>query len=145
MAPLREAVELGEFLLGGGEADGQSLDLTEPALGVSLGDPGGQVVADLGQACALRGVWAQHRAADAGVFVPACGVVGAVAGTQGQLAAFELAEEFLPFGLGRGAVLLRRSQGATTGQEGAVSLDYLAKFSHAGTFPQVELVRRVPL
>ena len=56
-----------------------------------------QVVADLDQPVALGGVGAQQRAAQAGVFVDAGGGVGAAAGAQGDLAAFEVAEELLPF------------------------------------------------
>lgn len=56
-------VELGEFVLGGGEADFKSFDLTEPALLFSFGDADEKVVADLADAVALGGVDAQQRAA----------------------------------------------------------------------------------
>jgi hypothetical protein len=46
-------VWLGELVLGPGEADLESFDLAQPAFAFGLGDPGGQVVADLGQAVAL--------------------------------------------------------------------------------------------
>jgi hypothetical protein len=39
-------VELGEFVLGGGEADPQAFDFAEPALAFGFGDPVGEVVAD---------------------------------------------------------------------------------------------------
>jgi hypothetical protein len=48
-----EFVELGEFGAGGGEADFQAFDFTEPALAVGFGDAGGEVGADVGEAAAL--------------------------------------------------------------------------------------------
>jgi len=60
-------VELAEFLLGAGEADLESFDLAGPAFALGFGDPGGEVVADLGEAVALGGVGPEHRAADAGL------------------------------------------------------------------------------
>jgi hypothetical protein len=50
-------VDLGEFFLGSGEADVEALDFAEPALAVGFGDAGYQVVADLGDAGPLGGVW----------------------------------------------------------------------------------------
>jgi hypothetical protein len=44
-----ESVELGEFLFSAGQADLESVDLTEPALALGLVDPGDQVVSDVGQ------------------------------------------------------------------------------------------------
>jgi hypothetical protein len=46
-------VDLGEFGLGVGEADLESLDFAEPAFPLGLGDAGDQVVADVGQPCPL--------------------------------------------------------------------------------------------
>jgi hypothetical protein len=51
-----EFVELGEFAACGGEADFQAFDFTEPALAVSFGDAGDEVVADVGEPAALGGV-----------------------------------------------------------------------------------------
>ena len=51
-----DAVDLGELVLGAGEADLQALDLAEPALPFGLGDPVVQVVQDLFQAGPLGGV-----------------------------------------------------------------------------------------
>ena len=48
-----ELVELGELASGGGEADLQALDLTEPSLAAGFGDAAEEVVADLGEAAAL--------------------------------------------------------------------------------------------
>jgi len=48
--PAGPVVELGELVPGGGEADAQALGLSEPALAFGLGDAGGEVVADVGQA-----------------------------------------------------------------------------------------------
>ena len=85
---------------GAGEADLESFDLAEPAFAFGFGDAGGEVVADLDQAVALGGVGPEHRAADAGVFVDAGGAERAAAGADGDLAAFEVAEELLPFLVG---------------------------------------------
>src|SRR6185503_9138189 len=48
--------DLGEFVLGAGEADLQSFDLSEPFFAFGLGDAGGEVVADLGESVSLGGV-----------------------------------------------------------------------------------------
>lgn len=58
--PGSQVADLGEFLLGPGEADLQPLDLAEPALAVGFGDPAGQVVADLQQPGLLGGVGPQE-------------------------------------------------------------------------------------
>jgi len=42
-------VQLGEFLLGCGKADGKSFNFAEPALALGFGDPGEEVLADLFQ------------------------------------------------------------------------------------------------
>jgi hypothetical protein len=122
---LGDAVELGEFLLGGGAADGESFDLAEPAFAFGFGDAVGEVVADLDQPAALGRVGAQDRAADTGVFVLADGRPGACAGADGDLAAFEVAEEFLPLGVGGGAVLLCWAQRTAAGEERPVGFDCL--------------------
>jgi len=49
-------VDLGELVLGAGEADLESFGFAEPAFAVGFGDAGGEVVADLGDAVALGGV-----------------------------------------------------------------------------------------
>jgi hypothetical protein len=48
-------VDLGEFVLGAGEADLESFGFAEPAFAVGFGDAGDEVVADLGDAVALGG------------------------------------------------------------------------------------------
>jgi hypothetical protein len=58
-----ELVELGEFLLGGGEADGESFGFPDPALAAGFVDAGAQVVADVQQPGSLRGVEAKQWAA----------------------------------------------------------------------------------
>jgi hypothetical protein len=58
--PCSQVTDLGEFLLGPGEADLQSLDLAEPAFAFGFGDPAGQVVADLQQPGSLGGVRPQE-------------------------------------------------------------------------------------
>ena len=49
-------VDLGEFVLGAGEADLESFGFAEPAFAFGFGDAGDQVVADLGDARPLAGV-----------------------------------------------------------------------------------------
>jgi hypothetical protein len=49
------AVDLGEFVLGAGEADLESFGLAEPSFAVGFGDAGGEVVADLSDAVPLGG------------------------------------------------------------------------------------------
>ena len=58
--------DLGEFVLGAGEADLQSFGLAEPALAFGFGDAGGEVVADLGSG----GVGRRGRAAGVGSVGP---------------------------------------------------------------------------
>jgi hypothetical protein len=61
----RQVVDLGEFLLGSGEADLEPFDFTEPALAAGFVDAGQQVVTDLEQARALGRVRAEQGAAQA--------------------------------------------------------------------------------
>ncbi|MFI0479393.1 hypothetical protein [Actinomadura sp. 9N215] len=49
-------VELGELAFGGGEADAKPFSLAVPAVLFGLGDPDGQIVADLDQAWLLSWV-----------------------------------------------------------------------------------------
>jgi hypothetical protein len=67
---------------------------------LSLGDSVAQVVADAGDAGPLGWVGPQEGAADAAVLVDAGGGERAAAGAGGDFAAFEVAEEFFPFGVG---------------------------------------------
>ena len=60
-----DLLHLGELGAGAGEADFQSFGLSEPAVGLGFGDPGGEVVADLDEAGAGGWVGAQERAAQA--------------------------------------------------------------------------------
>src|SRR6266536_3272424 len=103
-------VELGELVVGAGEADLQSLDLAEPAFAFGLGDAGDEVVADLHQPVALGRVGPQQRASDASVLVDAGRAECPAAGPDRDLPAFEVAEELGPFLLGRRAVFLAGSQ-----------------------------------
>jgi hypothetical protein len=61
------AVELGELVVGAGEADLETFDLAVPAFAFGLGDAGKQVFADLFQPCSLRWVWPRERTSDAGL------------------------------------------------------------------------------
>lgn len=59
------AVDLGELVFGAGEADFQAFGFAEPAFASGFGDAGGQVIADLGDAGPLGGVWPVHGASQA--------------------------------------------------------------------------------
>jgi len=61
---LQGRVDLGELVLGAGEADLEALDLAEPALAFGLGDAVVQVDSDLLEPSALGGVRPQERASD---------------------------------------------------------------------------------
>jgi len=54
------AVDLGELVVGAGEADLESCDLAEPAFAFGFGDPGDEVVADLDDSLPLSRVWPVH-------------------------------------------------------------------------------------
>lgn len=58
-------VDLGKFLLGAGEADLETLYLTEPAFALSFGAAGDEVVSDVDQPGALGRIWTEKRASDA--------------------------------------------------------------------------------
>ena len=60
-----ELVELGEFLIGSGEADLESLGFAEPALAPGLVDAGEQVAADLGDAVTLGRIRPKEGASEA--------------------------------------------------------------------------------
>lgn len=80
---------------------------------------------DLGESVALAGVDAQHRAADACVFVLAGGAVGACAGAEFELAQSEALLELAPFLVGGLAVFRLGPDRTALGQVGAVSPDQL--------------------
>ena len=94
------AVDLGELVFGAGEADLESFGFAGPAFAVGFGDAGGEVVADLGDAVPLGGVGPVQGAPEAAVLVDAGAGERAAAGAGGDFAAFEVAEEFFPFGVG---------------------------------------------
>jgi hypothetical protein len=60
VAALQGRVDLGELVLGAGEADLEALDLAEPAFAFGLGDAVVQVVPDLLKAGPLGGVRPQE-------------------------------------------------------------------------------------
>ena len=73
-----------------GEEEVDALDLTDPAFGLGL-CPGLQEVGfEFGEPGEHLGVDVEHRAADARVFAPAGGAVGASAGSEFHLAAVEV-------------------------------------------------------
>jgi hypothetical protein len=73
------ALDLGELVVGGGEADLEPFGFACPALLPGLGDAGRQVVADALEPLLLDGVDPQERAADAAVLVDAACSPGAAA------------------------------------------------------------------
>ena len=101
-----DLLHLGELVVGAGQADLESFGFAEPPVGLGLSDPREQVVADLDQTLALGGVRSQQRASQTRVLVDARRRVGAAAVAEGDLAAFEVAEEFVPFLVGRLPVFL---------------------------------------
>jgi hypothetical protein len=62
---------LGELVLGAGEADPEPLDFAQPTLALGLSDAQQQIVADLGDARSLCGIWPVHAASQAAVLVNA--------------------------------------------------------------------------
>src|SRR4029077_7706711 len=92
-----DLVHLDEFGVRAGEADLETLGLAVPAVGFGFSDAGEQVVADLFEGRRGGGIGSQQRAAQTAVFVDAGGVVGAAAVADGDLAVFEVADEFGPF------------------------------------------------
>src|SRR5499433_3339 len=112
------AVNLGQLVFGAGEADFEAFGFAEPAFSFGFGDAGDEVVADLGDAGPLGGVWPVQGAAQAGVLVDAGGSDGAAAEAGGEFAAFEVAGELFPFGVGGGAVFLGGPQCPPSGEEG---------------------------
>src|SRR5262249_56500375 len=82
-----------------------------------------EVVAAVGDAGPLGGVWRVQGAAQAGVLVDAGGSDGAAAEAGGEFAAFEVAGELFPFGVGGGAVFLGGPQCPPSGEESQVGLD----------------------
>jgi hypothetical protein len=114
---------LGDLGVGGGEADLESFGFAGPAFAFCFGDAAGDAVAYLSEPVPLIGVDAEHRAADAAVLVDAGGAVGSAAVAECELAALEVAEELLPFGVGRGAVFGAGPQRPAAGDERAVPAD----------------------
>jgi len=118
-----EFVHLGELGGGGGEADFESFGFAGPGVLLGLGDAVAQVVADAGEAGPLGWVGPQEGAADAAVLVDAAGPVGTAAVAERDPPALEMAEEFLPFGIGGGAVFLAGPQRPAAGDECPVPVD----------------------
>ena len=69
-------VDLGEFVFGAGEADFEAFGFAGPAFAFGFGDAGEEVVADLGDAGPLGGVWPVQGAAQ----VPLTELTGARVG-----------------------------------------------------------------
>jgi hypothetical protein len=94
----------GELVVGVGQAHAQVLGFPAPALPLCLRDPRCQVVTNLLQPSPLTRVNAQDWASDATVLVLAAGAVGPAAFAEGDLAPFEVAEELVPFLIGRSPI-----------------------------------------
>jgi hypothetical protein len=120
-----DLVHLGEFGAGAGEADFQSFSFSKPTVVLGFGDAGDEVVADLFEAGPGGGVGTQQWATETTVFVDAGGVVGAAAVAHGDLAAFEVPDEFGPFLVGRDPVFLAGAQRTPAGDECPVAVDHL--------------------
>lgn len=65
------AVNLGELVLGAGEADTESFDLAEPAFPLGFGNSGDQVVADLLHPASLGWVRSEEGTSDTCVLMNA--------------------------------------------------------------------------
>src|SRR6516225_5232919 len=89
-------VDLGELVVGAGQADLQSLHFSGPALASGLGDAVVEVAADLLQAGALRWGWPQERASDTGVLMNARRAESACACPDGYFSFLEVGEECVP-------------------------------------------------
>ena len=99
-------VDLCELVRRAGKAELEPLDFAEPSLAVSLCNAGREVVADLDESAALCVVGPEHRASGTGMLMDAGRGKGAGASPDGHLAPLEMAQEFLPFPIGRNAVLV---------------------------------------
>ena len=122
---LPASVELCELVLGAGEADLESFDLAEPALSLGFSDAGDQVVANLEHALPLGGVRPKERASDTGVLMNTTAGERPTAGADGDLAAFEVAQEFLPLLDGGYPVFVGGPQVAAAGEERQMRLNSL--------------------
>jgi hypothetical protein len=100
------AVEAGEFLLGFGEADLESLDFAEPAVHPCFGGPVSEVANNLNEARSLLRGNPQHWTSCAGVFMWAHGSVRAAAVTEFHLAKLKVRLEIFPLFFGGLTVFL---------------------------------------
>src|ERR1700739_5011511 len=116
-------VDLGELVLGAGEADLEFFGFAEPAFAVGFGDAGGEVVADLGDAVPLGGIRPVHAASQARVLVNAGRAECAAAYPGCDFPALEVAEEFLPFFFTGDPVFIGGPLSPPPGQERQVRLD----------------------
>ena len=116
-------VELGNLLLGVGQAALQSFDLAEPTLAFGFQDAREEVVADLDEPRPFGRANVQDGAADTSVLTSTVSSVCAPAVAQGELAALKVAEKLVPFLRGDGAVFLDRPQSPAPGDERSMCLD----------------------
>ncbi|MER5319433.1 hypothetical protein [Streptosporangium roseum] len=109
-----------KLLAGAGEAHLKPFDLAEPAAFSGFAYPVVQIRDDLCEPHRLCWIWLQHRTSQAGVLVPAGRSVRPDARAQLDLAAGEVALELRPFSRGRLSILLSRTVGPSTGDEGGM-------------------------
>ncbi|MEV2236219.1 hypothetical protein AB0H69_47810 [Streptomyces phaeochromogenes] len=108
---------------GGVEADLESFDFTEPAIGADLTDTLAEVLDDLDESGSLAWVDLENGAADTGMFVLAEGLVGAPADPQGDLAELEVLLEVAPLLLGGLPVFLDGTFSPAAIEKAAVGAD----------------------
>ncbi|WP_227998872.1 hypothetical protein [Nocardia australiensis] len=96
-------------------ADRGAPNYAEPAFAFGFDDAGFEVVVDLFEPGPLGGVRPEERASDTGVLMDAGRGECSGAGSDRDLAFFEVGEEGIPFGVGGCAVFLAGSGSAAAG------------------------------
>ena len=105
------------------EREVEPFDIGKPAFLVGPAAAGDEVRFELVEAADHSRADVEHRAADAGMLVHARRSVRACAAAEFHLALVEVLLELVPFGVGRGPVLLAWSQAPATVEEGLVVAD----------------------
>src|ERR1035437_1530163 len=133
-------VDLGELVLGAGEADFQALDFAEPAFALGFGDAGQEVVADLGDAGPLGGLRPVHAASQTAMLVNAGRAECAPAYYGRDFPALEMPEEFLPFLFAGDAVFFAGPLCPPPGEERQVGLDGLLRINGLVAHSRVDIL-----
>ena len=118
-----DSVHAGELLFGCGDADLNAFELAEPAFSFSFQASLREVDADLFEPGPLGGVGAQHRAADASVFMDAGSAIGATAGSEFDFAFEEVGVELVELRIGGCPVVVAGAQGSAPVDVGAEVAD----------------------